>query len=161
GHEPVCLVVANGDERDSAGHRPGVLPFPGPRVVAAAPGAGLEGAPGAGQAFQFHYVARVAALPDARGAGAGVVLFAGRGCVCSVAVGFVMGIDVVYALPDRAWQRIVTVEPGATAAEVLAASGFTEFADMAGAPIQLGVFGRKVGHDHVMQCGERLELYRP
>jgi len=70
-----------------------------------------------------------------------------------------MRIEVVHALPEQVWRRQVEVEPGATAAEVLARSGLQEIA--ADAHVQLGVFGRKVGRDHIMQRGERLELYRP
>lgn len=70
-----------------------------------------------------------------------------------------MQIEVVYALPDRVWRRTVEVEPGATAAQVLADSGLAEIAG--DTQIQLGVFGRKVAADYVMQRGERLELYRP
>ncbi len=67
-------------------------------------------------------------------------------------------IDVVLALPDHAWRRVLRVEPGTTAGQALALSGLAEFA---GEAPQLGVFGRKVKHDYIMQRGERLELYRP
>lgn len=70
-----------------------------------------------------------------------------------------MQIEVVYALPHQVWRRHVDIEPGATAAEVLRRSQL--LADIGADDMQLGVFGRKVGHDHVMQRGERLELYRP
>ncbi len=67
-------------------------------------------------------------------------------------------IEVVLALPDRAWQRVLWVEPGTTAGQALALSGL---AGLVGEALQLGVFGRKVKDDHIMQRGERLELYRP
>lgn len=70
-----------------------------------------------------------------------------------------MQIEVVYALPERVWWRRVEVEPGVTAGQVYAES---KLADVVGdTPVQLGVFGRKVGQAHVMQRGERLEVYRP
>lgn len=70
-----------------------------------------------------------------------------------------MQFAVVYALPDRVWRRRVTVAPGATAADVYAQSQLA--AVVGDTPVQLGVFGRKVDAGHVMQRGERLEVYRP
>lgn len=70
-----------------------------------------------------------------------------------------MLVEVVYALPHQAWRRSVEIEPGATAGEVLELSGLA--AATGETNPQLGVFGRKVRRDHVMQRGERLELYRP
>lgn len=68
-------------------------------------------------------------------------------------------VEVVFALPDRVWRRRIEVEPGTTAGRALAMSGLAE--RVGDQPVQLGIFGRKVGRDHVMQRGERLELYRP
>lgn len=70
-----------------------------------------------------------------------------------------MKIEVVYALPNQVWRREVDVEPGATAAEVYADSGLADVTG--GQDVQFGVYGRKVASGHVMQRGERLELYRP
>lgn len=70
-----------------------------------------------------------------------------------------MQFEVVYAMPDKVWRRTVEVAPGSTAANLYARSELA--AVVADAPIQLGVFGRKVDASHVMQRGERLELYRP
>lgn len=70
-----------------------------------------------------------------------------------------MQVEVVYALPDRVWRRRVDAAPGVTAGAVLDGSGL--LAEIGETAVQLGVFGRKVGRDHVMQRGERLELYRP
>lgn len=66
---------------------------------------------------------------------------------------------MIYALPARVWRRHVEIEPGATAGQVLQRSGL--LAVVGETDVQLGVFGRKVGQDHIMQRGERLELYRP
>lgn len=70
-----------------------------------------------------------------------------------------MRIEVVYALPQRVWRRYVEAAPGMTAGEILQRSGL--LAVTGEADVQLGVFGRKVKRNHVMQRGERLELYRP
>jgi len=71
-------------------------------------------------------------------------------------------IEVAYAPPDR--QEVVRLEVarGTTALEALELSGLKErFAELAGAAPALGVFGRLVAHDHIVEAGDRVEVYRP
>lgn len=70
-------------------------------------------------------------------------------------------VEVVFALPHRCWRREVELSEGATAGQALSASGLDAVCRaQCGEEPALGIYGRKVGTDHVMQRGERLELYR-
>lgn len=72
-----------------------------------------------------------------------------------------MLIDVVFALPHHCWRRTVEVPAGTTAGEALRRSGLDVVCEReAGQTPTLGVFGRKIDAAHVLQPGERLELYR-
>lgn len=72
------------------------------------------------------------------------------------------GIQVVYALP--AGQRVIALRVGAgtTASESVRRSGLlTEFPEIDLGSTRLGIFGRRVPHDHVVSEGDRVEVYRP
>ena len=74
----------------------------------------------------------------------------------------VIGVEVAYAAPTR--QRIValTVPNGCTVLEAVKRSGLLEdFPGMVVDPDALGIFGRKTPPDHVLQAGDRVEIYRP
>ena len=64
-------------------------------------------------------------------------------------------VDVVWALPGR--QRVIRVElePGATAADAVAAAGIGERFSA------LGRQGEKIGPRTVLRDGDRVELLRP
>ena len=64
-----------------------------------------------------------------------------------------MRVEVVSALPGEA--RVVSLElgAGATVRDALRAAGF-----QAGA---VGIFGKRVGLDHALVEGDRVEIYRP
>jgi len=71
-------------------------------------------------------------------------------------------IEVVFARPER--QRIVELPlgEGMTARQAVEASGLVaEFPEIAGRPLVLGVFGRRVEPEHVLAAGDRVEIYRP
>jgi len=73
-----------------------------------------------------------------------------------------VAIEVVYA--TRAKQKLVALEvpAGTSATEAIERSGLKkDFPAMAVDENALGVFGRKVGADYLMQPGDRLEIYRP
>jgi len=70
-------------------------------------------------------------------------------------------VDVVLALPGRTWRVALDWRAGMTVAAAVRASGLADVcAREAGEPPTLGVFGRKVGGDHVLAPGDRVELYR-
>jgi putative ubiquitin-RnfH superfamily antitoxin RatB of RatAB toxin-antitoxin module len=71
-------------------------------------------------------------------------------------------IEVVYALAGR--QRVVSLRLAQpmSAEEAVRASGLLEeFPGLAGQPLALGIFGRRVDGRHVLRAGDRVEIYRP
>lgn len=65
-------------------------------------------------------------------------------------------VDVVHALPGRAMVQRVALEAGATVADAIAAAGCEALLTQAG----VGVWGRRVSPDCVVQHGDRVEIYR-
>jgi len=71
-------------------------------------------------------------------------------------------IEVAYATPRQ--QAIVTlsVDTGTTLLEAIELSAIrSKFPDMERVPAGVGIFGQKVTPDHVLQDGDRVEIYRP
>ena len=76
--------------------------------------------------------------------------------------GGMIPVEVVYATRER--QKLVSleVEPGCTVGEAIELSGLAdEFPDLVVDPGAVGIFSRKVPRDHVLQPGDRVEIYRP
>lgn len=73
-----------------------------------------------------------------------------------------MQIEVVFALPER--QELVTVEleEGATVADAIERSAIAElFPGHEVRALPVGVWGRVVDRGHVLEEGDRVEIYRP
>ncbi len=74
----------------------------------------------------------------------------------------VITVEVVYAGADRHHLRRVDVAEGCTALEAIEASGI---ADTMPAGVmhrdRLGIFSKRVPSDHVVEQGDRIEIYRP
>lgn len=71
-------------------------------------------------------------------------------------------VEVAYALPER--QAIIPLQvlPGTTALQAAQRSGIVErFAGLDLENARLGVFGKLVAADQVLQEGDRVEIYRP
>ena len=71
-------------------------------------------------------------------------------------------VEVVFAEPSQRWLRKVTLPSGSTVAQAIDASGVAR--DIPGLvvdPARLGIFSRKVGPEHVLGEGDRVEIYRP
>ncbi|WNO08239.1 RnfH family protein [Teredinibacter sp. KSP-S5-2] len=78
-------------------------------------------------------------------------------------------VEVAYALPEK--QKIIEllVEPGTTALMAVRQSKITDFfpeLDIENA--KMGIFGQALGtkglkpaKDHILQAGDRVEIYRP
>lgn len=71
-------------------------------------------------------------------------------------------VEVVFACPDRQRVLVVTLAKGSTAADAIRQSGIEEaFAGRMPRTATIGVWGRPVAPDHVVQDGDRVEIYRP
>jgi hypothetical protein len=69
-------------------------------------------------------------------------------------------VEVVYAHPSQVWRKHVRLSAGASAAQAVELSGFlADHPGLAQLP-PLGVFGRRCEPGHVLQDGDRVELYR-
>lgn len=71
-------------------------------------------------------------------------------------------VEVVHALPDRAFGAIVKLSAGATVADAIRLSGLVETNPQAKSiPLVAGIFGRRVPLSVQPQDGDRIEIYRP
>ena len=80
-----------------------------------------------------------------------------------------VNVEVAYALPER--QKIISLEvdKGTTALEAVKASGIDrEFPEIDLESAKMGIFGQALGtkglkkaHEHELQEGDRIEIYRP
>ncbi|HEY5701826.1 MAG TPA: RnfH family protein [Gammaproteobacteria bacterium] len=69
---------------------------------------------------------------------------------------------MAYATRDEQILVELTLQQGATVADVLqACAGRKQFPDSVLASADVGVFGRRVALDHVLEAGDRVEIYRP
>jgi putative ubiquitin-RnfH superfamily antitoxin RatB of RatAB toxin-antitoxin module len=76
--------------------------------------------------------------------------------------GNLLQIEVVYALPERQWRVVLTLPPGATVADALAAVADREpfvRLDLASAPV--GIYGEQVPRERALADRDRVEIYRP
>ena len=73
-----------------------------------------------------------------------------------------LSVEVAYAGPEHSLLLALEISPGTTAREAVLQSALAAHfpeADFQAAP--LGVFGKTVADDYVLQAGERVEIYRP
>lgn len=72
-----------------------------------------------------------------------------------------IAVTVVYALAERQFLRELTVPAGTTVATAVRLSGLPEaFPDIDRAAMPVGIFGKLVRPDDVLQDGDRVEIYR-
>lgn len=73
-----------------------------------------------------------------------------------------ISVEVVYALPEKQYQRVVTLEEGSTVEQAIVASGLLELRrDIDLSQNKVGVFSRPVKLGDTLQAGDRVEIYRP
>lgn len=72
-----------------------------------------------------------------------------------------INVEVVYASPERQTVVAVQVPSGTTALGAVQLSGILQQLPEPDAPLDLGVFGNAVAHDHAVGEGDRVEIYRP
>lgn len=71
-------------------------------------------------------------------------------------------IEVVHALPDRAWRVPLQLPRGATVAQALQAADMpSRVPGLVVDPARLAIFGRRVGPEEPLQDGDRIEILRP
>lgn len=70
--------------------------------------------------------------------------------------------EVAYALPDRQHVIALTLPPGSTAQDALIQSGLIGlYPGIAAGPVAIGIFGKVVTPQYLLQEGDRVEIYRP
>ena len=73
-----------------------------------------------------------------------------------------IAIEIIYALPDRQTLLSLSVGEGTTVAAALDHPALAAaHPDLVWRQHRLGVFGRLVDVDHVLDDGDRIEIYRP
>lgn len=70
-------------------------------------------------------------------------------------------VEVVYALPERAWELSVHLPAGSRARDAIACSGILQQCSEIDLGTQaIGIFGERVELDTVLRHGDRVEIYR-
>ena len=73
-----------------------------------------------------------------------------------------IGVEVVFAAPDRQELVALELEQGATTADAIRESGLSGlFGQVDLDALQVGIWGRVVERETVLNDGDRVELYRP
>ncbi|WP_298775330.1 RnfH family protein [uncultured Shewanella sp.] len=71
-------------------------------------------------------------------------------------------VEVIYALPHLQKRLQVKVVPGTTCMDAVRQSGISAyFPELDLERVKLGIFSRIVKHNDIIQCGQRIEIYRP
>ena len=71
-------------------------------------------------------------------------------------------VEAVYALPEYQYEERLELADGACVADALAAlAGCEGFADLDLASAPIGIYGREVSRERLLEAGDRLEIYRP
>lgn len=71
-------------------------------------------------------------------------------------------VEVVHLDVQQQWLRRIELAEGSTVLQAVKASGLVELmAAAAFDPNRLGIFSKRVSADHVVQAGDRVEIYRP
>lgn len=66
---------------------------------------------------------------------------------------------VAYATPDQQWHVAVAFQQGMTVLDAIQLSGIATATTLP-EPLTVGVFGVRVEPQHVLQAGDRVEIYR-
>ena len=73
-----------------------------------------------------------------------------------------IAVEVIYATPKQ--QRILSIRvpEGTTVAGAIRVSGILEeFPEIDLTRNKVGIFSRRVGPEHTLRAGDRIEIYRP
>jgi uncharacterized protein len=73
-----------------------------------------------------------------------------------------ISVEVVHLDAERQWLRCIEVVEGSTVMQAISASGVAEILPSGMVdPDRLGIFSKRVSSDHLVQAGDRIEIYRP
>jgi putative ubiquitin-RnfH superfamily antitoxin RatB of RatAB toxin-antitoxin module len=73
-----------------------------------------------------------------------------------------MRIEVAYALPEKQVIIALNLHPGSQVLQAIDSSGILQrFPEINMAQAKVGIFGKVVSLDTVLQPGDRVEIYRP
>jgi uncharacterized protein len=73
-----------------------------------------------------------------------------------------IAIEVACATPERQTILPLEVDAGSTAEQALEQSGiFVLYPELDRSSCVIGIFGREVPHDRVLEAGDRVEVLRP
>ncbi|MCZ4060423.1 RnfH family protein [Pantoea sp. LMR881] len=73
-----------------------------------------------------------------------------------------ISVEVVYALPEKQYQRYITIEQGSTVEQAIEASGILELRREIDLSLnKVGIYSRAVKLNDVVEEGDRIEIYRP
>ncbi len=73
-----------------------------------------------------------------------------------------MVVEVAYAQPDEQLILEVMVDPETTVEKAVETSGIlNRFPDIEFDSVNMGIFGKSVRRDRILQEGDRVEIYRP
>ncbi len=73
-----------------------------------------------------------------------------------------LDVEIAYATPEQQLIKRLQVDSGTTARAVVALSGLVvSFPEIDVEKGKIGVFGKAIADDYVLQSGDRVEIYRP
>lgn len=77
--------------------------------------------------------------------------------------GLRLKITLVYSpAPRQVRQRVIELESGTTVGQVLAGCDvFDDFSELEKNRLLAGIWGKKIGLDHLLEDNDRIEIYRP
>ena len=75
-----------------------------------------------------------------------------------------ISVSIVYATAEKQWLKELSVMRGTSAKELIDQSGFlTEIVDLKDCLVEelsIGIYAQKIDIEHLMEEGDRLEIYR-
>jgi uncharacterized protein len=73
----------------------------------------------------------------------------------------VIEVEICYALPDEQFLQAFSVSRGYTVIKAIIASGLLERFPEIQLKNNIGIFSKKVSLTHILEEGDRIEIYRP
>jgi putative ubiquitin-RnfH superfamily antitoxin RatB of RatAB toxin-antitoxin module len=72
-----------------------------------------------------------------------------------------INIEIIYALPNLIWRKLLIIPRGSTPLDVIKESGFhEEFPQLEPGSLSYGIYSKRVDENYLLSEGDRLEIYR-